>query len=74
MHQPYDILTFDSKYVKAKFRKSQHDGEDGKGIKSGEDREDKRSRENYWGNKVNLVLKKNTGSEVGIYYYIIYKY
>ena len=53
----------------------------GDGQRGGEDRKDKRSRENrrderdgggHWGNKVNLVVEESSSSETSIYYHIIY--
>ena len=57
---------------RAQYEKSQQNKKDEKD-KSRNDREIERSEKNHWRNKINLVIIKNSGFEVIIYYHIIYK-
>ncbi len=45
----------------------------GKVKRSGENGENKRSGKGYQGNKVNLLVRENSGFEVNVYHHIIYK-
>ena len=48
-------------------------GEDGKGKRDRGDREDERSGEGQSENKVNSVVRENSGFEINVYHHIISK-
>ena len=73
IHQRHNIANLGAKSGKTQYGKSQQSREDGKGKKGGEDGEGKRCRENHRENKINLVVKDNSGFEASMYHHIIYK-
>ncbi len=73
MHQHYDVAPLGPKSGRAQYGKSQRGREDGKGKRGGEDGKDERGGGGHRGNKVNLVVGENSGSEASsVYHHIIY--
>lgn len=46
--------------------------EDGKSRRDGENVIDEKDGRSHWGNKIDPVVEKNSGSETNVYYHIIY--
>ena len=58
VHQCHDVVPFDLKNRRSQYEKVQRIEKDGK---------DQRSREGCQGNKINLVIRENSGFEVSVY-------
>lgn len=57
-------MAFGFKSEKAQYKKGQ---------KNRENRKSDRSGRNYWRNKKELLVRKNNGFEINVYYYRIYQ-
>ena len=82
VHQHHDVAIFGAKNRRAQYekgqqgekdRKGKRSEEDEEGERSGEDKEGERSGESHWGNKVNSVVRENSGFKANVYHHIIYK-
>ncbi len=69
MHQYHDVTFLGPKSGRAQYGNSQKGEEDEKGKRG---RENGKSERGYWGNKVDPVVEKSSGSETSDYYHIIY--
>ena len=73
VYQRHNVATLSAKSERTQYEKGQQSRENGKSKRCGEDGEGERSRESHWRNKVNLVVRENSGSEASIYHHIIFK-
>ena len=68
------MATLNGKSGKAQYKKGQQIGEDRNNKRGEKDRKGEKSREDYWRNKENLMVRENNGFEASVYYHIISKY
>ncbi len=72
MHQHYDVASFGPRNGRVQYRNGQKGREDGKDKRGGENGKGERDGGGHWGNKVDPVVEKSSGSKASDYYHIIY--
>ncbi len=70
MHERHDVTPLGPNSGRAQYRNSQRGVENGKGKRG---RENGKAERGHWGNKIDTVVEKSSGSEASKYYHIIYQ-
>ena len=74
MYKCHNVTPLGSKSKIAQDDKGQKSGENEKNKRGEENRRSEKSEEGHCGNKVNLVIRKSSGSKASVYHHIIYQY
>ena len=74
MYKRHNILSLGPKSGRAQYGEGQRGGKNGKDKKGGENERSEKGRRDHCGNKVNLIVKKNSGFEASVYHHKIYRY